>query len=204
MPELQVGLGVLGVEGDHGLVGLGRPRLVPDGEPGLPQGYEVPDLVPPQRHGLLGELERLGQILAEGEQVGGELVPDLRRPRTVLQAPPEGGLGPREIPVSGVADPQVRVRLPPVGRPLDDLLVGGDGLGVTAEHVEGVGPEGPGAALLHLVRGGLDGLLEELQRLGVVGGVEEGQAGVYEHVGVLRARGSSSARRWPSPARARP
>ena len=164
----------------------------------------MPDLIPPQRHGLLGELERLGQVLPEGEQVGGELVPDLRRAGTVLEAPPESGLRPRQITVAGVADPQVRVRLPPLGRPVYDLLVGRDGLGVTAEHVQGVGPEGPRAALLHLVGGGLYGLLEELEGLGVVGGVEEGQAGVYEHVGVLRARGSSSARRWPSPARAPP
>ena len=38
---------------------------------------------------------------------------------------------------------------------------------------------------LHLVCGDLYGLLEELEGLGVVGGVEECQARVYEHVGVF-------------------
>ena len=180
-----MGLRVLRVEGEYGLEGLRRPRFVFEGEPGLPEGHEVPDLIAPQRHGLLGERERLRQVLPEGEKVGGQLVPDLGRAGTVFQATPEGGLGPLKVAVAGVADPEVGVRLPPVGSPFYDLLVGGHGLRVAAEHVEGVGPEGPRPTLLHLVGRGLDGLLEELEGLGVVRGIEEGQTGVYEHVGVL-------------------
>ncbi len=85
--ELQVGLGVLGVEGEHRLVGLGGPGLVSEGEPGLPEGDEVPDLVAPQRHGLLGERERLLEVPPLGEEVGGELVPYLRRARAVRRGP---------------------------------------------------------------------------------------------------------------------
>ena len=129
-----------------------------------------------------------GRFLPRGEQVGGQLVPDLGRAGAILEAPPECRLGPLEVPVAGVADPEVRVRLPPVGGLVYDLLVGRHRLGVAAEHVEGVGPEGARAALLHLVGGGLHGLLEELEGLGVVRGVEEGEAGVYEHVGVLGQR----------------
>src|SRR5918995_1089417 len=58
-------------------------------------------------------------------------------------------------------------------------------VGVAGEHIQGVGPEGPCAALLHVVCSGLYRLLEELEGFGVVGGVEEGQASVYEHVGVF-------------------
>src|SRR5215212_1070947 len=117
--------------------------------------------------------------------MGGQFVPDLWRSRTIFKPPPESGLGLLQITVAGVADPEVRVGLPPVGRRLYYLLVGSHGLRVAAEHVEGVGPEGPRAALLHLVRGGRYSLLEEREGLGVVGGVEEGQARVYEHVSVF-------------------
>ena len=130
--ELEVGLRVLGVEGQIPRRRLGRPAFVSQGEPGLPEGYEVPDLIPPQRHGLLRELQGLGQVLPQGEQMGGQFVPDLRRAGTVLEAPPESGLRLLQITVAGVADPQVRVGLPPVGRPRYDLLVSPYGLGVTA------------------------------------------------------------------------
>src|SRR5215210_295512 len=183
--KLQVGLRVLRVEGEHGLVGPGRSRFVAEGEPGLPEGNEVTNLILPKRNGLLREPERLGWVLSQGEEVGGELVPNLGRTRTVFEAPPESCLGPLQFAVAGVADAEVRVGLPPVWRRFYDLFVGADGLRVAAEHVEGVGPEGPSAALLHLVSRGLYGLLEELQRLGEVGGVEEGEACVYEHIGVL-------------------
>src|SRR5215208_3887480 len=80
--------------------------------------------------------------------MGRQFVPDLGRARTVLEAPSESGLGLLQVAVAGVADPKVRVGLPPVGRPRYDLLVSPYGLGVAA-------------------------------------GVEEGQASVYEHVGVF-------------------
>src|SRR5918995_3140998 len=117
--------------------------------------------------------------------MGCQFVPDLGRARTVLEALPESGLGLLQVAVAGVADPEVRVGLPPVGRPCYDLIVGPHGLGVAAQHIQGVGPEGPRAALLHVVCGGLYRLLEELEGFGVVGGVEEGQASVDEHVGVF-------------------
>src|ERR687889_883921 len=117
--------------------------------------------------------------------MGCKFVPDLRRARTVLETPPESGLRLLQVAVASVADPKVRVGLPPVGRPRYDLLVGPYGLGVAAQHIQGVGPEGPCAALLHVVCGGLYRLLKELEGLGVVSGVEEGQASVYEHVGVF-------------------
>src|SRR5215212_3599877 len=55
--ELQVGLGVLGIERDHGLVSLSRSFFVSEGEPPLPEGYEMPDFIPTQRHRFLGEPE---------------------------------------------------------------------------------------------------------------------------------------------------
>ena len=146
----------------------------------------MPDLIAPKRHSLLREPERLGEVPPLGEEVGGELVPYLRRAGTVLEAPPERGLRSRRLAVAGVADPEVRVRLPPLRRLGYDLLVGLDSLVVAAEHVQCVGPEGARSALLLLYQGCLNGLLEEVERLGVVGGVEGGEAGVNEHVCVLR------------------
>src|SRR5215216_6119671 len=90
--------------------------------------------------------------------MGCQFVPDLGRTRTVLEAVPESDLRLLQVAVAGVADSKVRVGLPPVGRRRYDLLVGPYGLGVAAEHIQG---------------------------FGVVGGVEEGQASVYEHVGVF-------------------
>ncbi len=67
------------------------------------------------------------------------------------------------------------------GRP----LVLGDGLGVAAEHVQRVGPEGARPALLLAVRGDLERAVEEPQGRLVVGGVEGGEPGVDEHVRVV-------------------
>src|ERR671921_1334657 len=51
--ELEMGFRVLRIEAQYRVVGFGGPCFVFQGEPGLPERYEVPDLVPPQRHGLL-------------------------------------------------------------------------------------------------------------------------------------------------------
>src|SRR4029453_6173486 len=91
--EFEVGLWVLRVQSQYSVVGFGSPGFVSQGQPGLPEGYEVPDLISPPRHAPLREPQGLGQILPQGEQMGGQFVPDLRRARTVFEAPPEGRLG---------------------------------------------------------------------------------------------------------------
>ena len=117
--------------------------------------------------------------------MGGELVPDLRRAGTFFKAPAERALGLFESLVAGVTDAQIGVRLPPLRRLFYYLLVRRDGLRIAAEHVQGVRPEGLGAAPLLVVGRIFESLFEEVQGLGVVCGVEGDEPGVYEHVGVF-------------------
>ena len=55
-----------------------------------------------------------GEVAVLVQQLGGELVPNFRRPRGIFETPPKSRLRLFRVSVAGMADAQVRVGLPPL------------------------------------------------------------------------------------------